>query len=71
MKAWFEFTYSYLFKEENLYLGFGYYKHGEHHNWKGFTIQFFLFQWVFVFNYVNNYKEYDKRINWHRYRGNK
>lgn len=43
--------------------GIGWYRHSKNHKWFGFTVHFYLLYWLISVNFVNNYKEYDKRIN--------
>lgn len=50
-------------EDSNVKLGIGWYKHHKGHKYFGFTLEFYLFIWLFQFNYVDNWIEYDKKIN--------
>jgi len=51
--------------------GIGWYKHHKSNKWWGFTIQFYFMPWLFNVTYVDNWKEYDKKINYWRHRRGK
>lgn len=59
MKIWFDMCHSW---EEAPKVGIDWYKHHKNHSWKGFTLQFFFFKYVFEINYVNNYKKYKQKF---------
>ena len=66
MKIWFEYCglNGYLSDDAaDVKFGIGWYKHSENHKWRGLTIQLYLFPWLVSINFVNNWVEYDKRIN--------
>lgn len=69
MRIWFEKCHldSY-FDDSNVKVGIGWYRHHKGHKWFGFSIHFYLYRWVVVFNYVDNYVEYDKKINYRKYK---
>lgn len=70
MKLWFEYCNleSYLSGDSGPKFGFGWYRHHKHHKWFGITFQVFIYFLLFQVNFVDNYKEYDKRINYRKYR---
>ena len=49
-------------------LGIGWYRHSKNHKWFGVTIELYLVRWLINIYYVDNYKEYDLRINQRRKR---
>lgn len=44
--------------------GIGWYRHHKSHKWFGITIELYLLYWVVSGNFVSNYKEYRKRMDW-------
>lgn len=46
--------------------GIGWFKHHPGHKWRGFDIIFYLYWYRVNFTFVNNWKEYDKKINYWR-----
>lgn len=63
------FDWCHIFKGDyDVKFGINWYKHHRDHKWKGFTITIYLLFWLVSVNFVDNYEEYDKRINRHRYR---
>lgn len=72
MKIWFEHCrLDGYFEDCDVKFGIGWYRHHKDHKWFGFTIHFYLLHWVVVANYVNNWAEYDKKINYRKYRDKK
>ena len=59
------------FYDEGVKFGIGWYKHHKGHKWKGFTFQLYLYFWLVCINYVNNWAEYDKKINYRKYKKDK
>jgi hypothetical protein len=53
-----------FFDDNNVKLGIGWYRHSKDHEWWGLTVEFYLIKWYVNCNFVSNYKEYDKRINY-------
>jgi hypothetical protein len=71
MKLFFEYGHIYREVDGDTKLGIGWYRHHKDHKWFGFTIIFYgLFRRVDV-NFVSNYREYDKKINYWKYRKKK
>lgn len=70
MKIWFDYCNlsGYMMDDSNVKLGIGWYNHSSKHKWFGFTIQFYLLYWLIHVNFVDNYAEYDKKINYWKYR---
>ena len=67
MKIWFETCHlDGYFEDSSVKFGIGWYHHHKDHKWKGFTVQFYGFGRVLCMNCVDNYKEYDKRINYRK-----
>lgn len=64
MKLWFENCSSdYLHEDSNVKFGVGWYRHSKKHKWWGITVELYLFKHVVMVNYVSNWYEYDKKIN--------
>lgn len=53
-------------EDSNVKFGIGWYKHYKGHKWWGFTIEFYCYFWLFQANYVSNWIEYDKRLNYYK-----
>jgi hypothetical protein len=66
VKIWFDYCglKGYMDDDSHVKLGIGWYGHSPDHKWRGFTIQFYLYRWLVNFTFVDNWKEYDKRINY-------
>lgn len=62
MKIWFDFCGSW--QEDEVTVGVHWYKHSARHKWKGFSFQLIFFKWILQFNWVNNYVEYRKRMDY-------
>ena len=45
-------------------LGIGWFRHHKDHKWKGLTIHLYLYVWLVGIHVVDNYKEYNKKINY-------
>jgi hypothetical protein len=71
MKLWFSCCNlkSYL-TDDNVKFGLGWYRHHKDHKWFGFSVQFYLYFWLIDFHFVDNWQEYDKKIN-HKRKRNK
>jgi hypothetical protein len=73
MKFWFDQCNlkAYMDGDSQVKLGIGWYRHHKNHKWFGFTIQFYLYFILLNFTYVDNYAEYDKKINYRKYKEKK
>lgn len=56
------------FKDTNVKFGIGWYRHHTNHPWFGFSVQFYLYFWVFHITYVDNFKAYDERVNYRKHK---
>jgi hypothetical protein len=66
MKALFSYCHLPSFVSDshvNPKIGFGWYKHHKDNKWRGITVEFYLFKWIFFITFVDNYEEYNKKIN--------
>ena len=54
------------FEDSNVKFGIGWFRHHKNHKWFGFTFHIYLLYWLVSINYVDNYKEYDKKIHYKR-----
>jgi hypothetical protein len=70
MKIWFDYCSMEHFHDDfyNIKLGIGWYRHAKTHKWWGFTVEFYFFKWVVFVNYVSNWNEYDKKVNYRKYK---
>lgn len=77
MKLWFEHFGNYTLERYYEYipiqLGLSYHKHifignKKFKGWKGVTITLFFFKWVVTMSCVDDYKAYDYKINYYKYR---
>lgn len=69
MKLWFEqCPLEYLHEDSNVKFGIGWYRHHRRLKWWGVTVEFYVFKWMISANYVSNWQEYDKKINWRKYK---
>jgi hypothetical protein len=64
MKLWFGYCKLYSDDWGDVKFGIGWYRHSKNHKWFGFTVALYLLYWRVQANFVDNYKEYDKRINY-------
>lgn len=63
MKLWFESTNNYLRDEEHVQFGCISYRH-KRKEWKGFTIHLFFLDRGISLNYVSNFVEYQRVMNY-------
>lgn len=71
MKIWFghcKMCYDY---DNDVKLGIGWFVHHKDHKWKGITFIFYLIFYRVDVTCVDNFKEYDKKINYRKYRDKK
>lgn len=68
MKLWFDYCKLYDLEDNNVKFGIGWYRHHKGHRWWGLTIELYGFGHKFLVHYVDNWAEYDKRINSYKYR---
>ena len=67
MKIWFDCCdLDYFFTDSNVKLGIGWYRHFKGHKWWGATIEIYLIRKIVFINFVSNWKEYDKRMNFRK-----
>lgn len=71
MKIWFDYNYIYEDPDFDMKLGIGWYKHHHSFKWKGLTVKFYLFFWLISVTFVSNWNEYDKKVNYRKYRDKK
>ena len=57
-----------FFTDSSVKLGIGWYRHFKGHKWFGLTFEIYLFKWVLFINYVSNWQEYDKKVNYRKYK---
>ena len=63
MKIWFSHCRLSDYTEENVKFGIGWYGHHRDYKWRGFSVHLYLLYFLVTVNIVDNYKEYDKRMN--------
>ena len=68
MKLWFDYCQIFDNDDSNVKFGIGWYRHAKTHKWWGLTIELYLLRWKVLINYVSNYAEYDKKINYRHYK---
>lgn len=66
MKAWFDFSLSWLYEDFRVYLGVTAHFH-KRKEWKGFTVSFLFYKWALDFTAVTNFPEYDRVVLQRRY----
>ncbi len=49
-------------------LGIGWFRHYKTAKWFGFDLIFYLLFWRVNFTFVSNWLEYDKKVNYRKYR---
>lgn len=57
-----------FFTDSSVKLGIGWYRHFKDYKWWGLTFEFYLLKWVVTVTYVSNWHEYDKKVNYRKYR---
>jgi hypothetical protein len=68
MKIWFSHCdLDNFFTDASVKLGIGWYRHYKGHKWWGATVEIYLIKWVVMVNYVSNWNEYDKKVNYRKY----
>jgi hypothetical protein len=67
MKLWFDYCNlsGYMIDDSNVKFGIGWYRHSKDHKWFGLTIQFYMLYWLVNIHFVDNYAEYDKKVNYY------
>jgi hypothetical protein len=64
MRVWLDCNIlDHFFDDSSVKLGIGWYRHHPDHRWKGITIHIYLLRWLVSINLVDNWVEYNKKIN--------
>lgn len=67
MKIWFDWNDN-TYSDCNIKLGIGWFRHHEGYNWWGLTVEIYLIKRSMTITYVDNYNEYDRKINYRKYK---
>lgn len=59
------------FEDSDVKFGIGWYRHHKDNKWRGWTFQVYFWPWLVNINYVSNWVEYDKKINYRKYKDKK